>query len=150
MHPKTPIEGRSQWPMQPDACSMRFPAGPTMEAALLSRKETLSKMVEASRRTYWLVCPYADSPPRRPQGPAAPCQRGHVAPLSGARFLTSASYSGFPALPGKEAGERVGPVCISMLLTRAPTQCPQMVVSARAPPRHGGGSSVFGALACFG
>jgi len=50
---------------------------------LLSLEETLSLMVEASRQTYWLVCPYAVSPPRTPQGPAAPSQRGHVASLCG-------------------------------------------------------------------
>jgi len=30
MGPKMPIEYWLQWPMQPDACSMRFPAGSTM------------------------------------------------------------------------------------------------------------------------
>jgi len=31
MGPKTPIECRFWWSMQPDACSMWFPAGPTMQ-----------------------------------------------------------------------------------------------------------------------
>ena len=36
MGPKTPIECRFRWPMQPDACSMRFPAGPTMQTTFAS------------------------------------------------------------------------------------------------------------------
>lgn len=48
-------------------------------------------------------------------------------------FLMSASKSGLAALPGRAAGERVGAVCISMLPTGAPTQRPQIVVSARLP-----------------
>ena len=30
MGPKTPIECQFRWPMQPDACSMGFSAGPTI------------------------------------------------------------------------------------------------------------------------